>query len=116
MIGVYLQGLERHGVPYMKDGGYVYLSLPERLPHQIRDDTSLHPCMGDETVLDLALSYFRGRYADPVKIAFAIAQFQETPILDMSVPLVKGRIIEIPSDDYLDEIAYGEALAETPQI
>lgn len=116
MIGVFLGGLERHGEPYSYEDGKTYVSLPERLPDEERDDSTTHIATGNENLLDIAVLYYGGAYRNPVDLWQVIAQFQEETIIDPSVPVEKGTVVLIPSVDYCTEIAFGEMLSDYPQI
>lgn len=115
ILGIYLQGLERHGVAYTDGEGRLFVSLPEHLPFEVRDDSGVHVCKGGETLLELAIGYYRDSYANPIDMVDVIAEFQENRIVDRSVPLEAGRIVLIPSTTYNEEIAFGEDLSEYPQ-
>ena len=114
-LTIYLYGLEKHGTPYIADSIKVYVSLPERIPFEIRDDSITHVCTGKERVFDLAIRYYRGLYKNPIDHWRTIAQFQEDPIIDPSIPLRSGRIITIPSPAFNDDVAYGDSLTDYPQ-
>jgi len=115
-LDLFLGGLLRHGTPYISSyDGRVHLSLPERLPFTQRDDTKTHICKGHENCYDLAVSYYP-RVADPAERAEIIAQFQEDPILDLTVPLPQGRLVLIPSESYIQFIAFGDSLTEYPEF
>ena len=115
-LDVHLHGLLRHGSAYVSAyDGRVHLSLPERLPFADRDDTRIHICKGKENCFDLAVSYYP-RAVQPANRAEIIAQCQEDPIMDLTVPIAIGRAILIPSEEYIQFIALGETLTDTPEF
>jgi hypothetical protein len=112
-----LSWLNRHGDVYQNEDGELHLTLPERLPHQVRDDTFVHPCKeGGEYLLDIAVYYYKNQIANPVDCWEIIAQFQEDPIVDGSVPLPGGTALQIPSIEYIIEVALGEQLRQYPEL
>lgn len=115
-LTVYLPWLARHGQAYQNAAGVIHLTLPERLPHVIRDDSVIHVCKGDERLQDIAVYYYRDTYENAVDMWEVIAQFQEDPIVDGSIPLPANRVLEIPSVEYIQEVALGEPLHEYPAI
>lgn len=116
LFAVYLKGLERHGTAYADAQGRVYLSLPERLRHEERSDTIYHVARSGEYLCDLAAAYYAKYYERPLELVPVLAQFQEYPIVDASLPLEEGQIVEIPSVVWIESEAYGDPLTETPQI
>ena len=115
-LDIKLHGLLRHGSPYVSEyDGRVHLSLPERLPFVVRDDSRTHVAKGAENCFDLAKLYYNkdSKSADKAEI---IAQFQEDPILDLSTPIQYGRVVIIPSEKYIQFIAYGDSLTEYPEF
>ena len=115
-LNVYLTGLAIHGYVYRSAAvDRVFLSLPERLPHQQRHDSRMHICKGSETLFDIANMYYP-RARRPVDYAQVIAQFQEDPVIDLLLPLDVNRIIMVPSEEYIQDIAYGSSLTEYPVL
>lgn len=116
-LSLYLAGLARHSYAY-KDvaTGKVYLALPERLPFQIRDDTDIYICKGGEYLANLAVSAYSNLFMFPIDLVSIIAQFQEEPIIDTSIPLSTRDIILFPSPEYIQEVAYGDSLTDYPKI
>lgn len=112
LIGIYLQGTERHGLAYNAGDGKLYVSLPERVPYLGEDGAIPHICTGNENLLDISLAYFRGLYQDPVSKWWIIAQAQDDPVVDPLVPLKKGTILMIPSISFIEEVAEGDSLSE----
>jgi hypothetical protein len=115
-LGVYLEGLERHGTAYTKADGTIHLTLRERIPFIHREDTDLYVCKGGETLLDVAILAYKDYYEFPVDQWQVLQEFQEDPIQDPSVPLPQGLVLAVPSPDFLEEVPYGEDLTEYPQI
>lgn len=116
-IELFLSGLARHAKPYRNDDtGILCLSLPERLPTQIRDDSLLHISKEGDTCLSLAVAYFKDALEPPTEMAVLIANFQDPPIVDMSIPIEPGRVVQIPSMGYRQEVYEGDTLTETPRM
>lgn len=115
-LTVHLPRLLRHGYAYKNDLGEVHTSIPERLPHIEYDSAIPHICKGGEYVQDLAVLYYKAILDYAVDAAEIIAQYQDDPIVDISVPLDANRVIMIPPLLYIQEVAYSDSLAETPRI
>lgn len=115
-VTLQLAWLNRHGVPYRTDRGEVHLTTPERLPHQQRDDTSIHVCRGGERLIDVAMVHFKDYIDWAADCWEVIAQFQDPPIVDGSVPLPHGTVLQIPSLEYVQEVAFGDPLHEYPVL
>lgn len=116
-IELFLTGQANHAKPYrVSETGILYLSLPERMPHQERDDTQVHICKGGETLFSLANSYYRAVLDNPLIMAPIIADFQDPPIVDRSVTLDRGKVILIPSLSYKQEVVDGDTLTESPRM
>lgn len=115
-LDAFLFGLARHGASYKDEGGRIYLSLRERLPFIDRDDWITHICKGGERCADLAIKYFKRYFMHPVDAAPIIAECQEYPILNVFDRLEQGRVMLIPSNDYINDIAYGTTLYDTPKL
>jgi hypothetical protein len=109
--------LGRHGQVYRDLGtGKVYVTIPERIPNVEEPDNRIHVCRGGETILDVTVLFFKDVFPCPVDIWPVVAQFQEEPILDPFLPLDSGRVLTIPSPDFVRNVAYGDSLAEFPVI
>src|SRR5512137_1188534 len=86
------------------------LQLTEREPYRFREhsDTRVHTVVQGDTLWDLA-----GRYFAPLPRAcgywWAIADFQEDPIVDPTIALEPGRRLFIPSLRVLTDVILGEA-------
>jgi hypothetical protein len=115
-LDAFVFGLARHGASYRDDTGKVFLSLRERLPFIDRADWITHVCKGGERCVDLAIKYFKRFFAFPVDAAPIIAECQEFPVLNVTDLLEKGRVVLIPSPDYVNDYAYGSSLLDTPRI
>jgi len=117
MQGIYLKGLSRHSTVYEDTTrGELHLTLPERLPYEPTDDCWIHICHGDERLFDIAIAYFKDAYQDAVDLWETIAQFQEEPIQDPFVPLPEGKVLLIPSVNYIETTVFGEPLTQWPQL
>jgi hypothetical protein len=112
----YLPWLQRHGEIYQNSADEVHISRPERLPHVQRDDTIVHICKEGERLQDIAVAYYKDAFAEPVDMWEVIAQFQEDPIVDGSVPPGADRVLLIPSAEYVKEVALGDPLHEYPVL
>jgi hypothetical protein len=117
-FGVNLHGLERHGEAYADENDRVFISLPERVPPMERDDSGVHVVQSDggETLMDVAILYYKELFQNPVDMAEIIAQFQEHTVVDMSVPLDQGTILLLPSVEFIADVALGDSLSEFPQL
>jgi hypothetical protein len=114
--GLYLERLARHATVYKNSLEELHLTLPERLPHVLSEFVTTHVCKGEERLQNIANKYYRGLLEFPLDAVDIIAQFQEEPIIDTSVPLEPNRVILIPPLSYIQEIAYGDSLTEYPTI
>jgi len=115
-LSLNLSGLSRHGYAYTGVDGKLYLSLPERLPHEDDSDAVPYTCRGSEYLTDIANAYYAKLFRRPEDVAEVIAEFQEDPIVDLSIPPPQGRVLMLPSPDYIMAIAYGESLSEIPEM
>jgi hypothetical protein len=115
-LTTYLPWLQRHGQIYQNDADELHITVPERVPHVLRDDTVVHICKADERLQDIAVYYYKNSIEAPVDCWEIIAQFQEDPIIDGSVPMEAGRVLLIPSLAYIQEVALGDPLYEYPQL
>lgn len=96
--------------------GLLYLSLPERLPWQPRNDTVLYSAKEGEYLFDIVAGHYSNIYSAPWYIVEIVAQFQPIPLIDPSVPLPAGLEIQLPSTEYIETVALGDSLAETPEL
>ena len=115
-LTTYLPWLQRHGRIYQNDLGEIHITVPERVPHIMREDTIVHICKEGEYLQNIALLYFKNDFENAVDMWEIIAQFQEDPIIDGSIPMTQGRILEIPSAEYIKEVALGDPLYEYPVL
>lgn len=115
-ISLFLPGLSRHGYAYEGADGKIYLSLPERLPHEPREDSIPYECNGSEYLFNIACAFYRGLFKNPEDVAEIIAEFQEDPIIDISVPPPQGTILQLPSPEYILQYAYGDSLSDIPDL
>ena len=108
----YLSWLGRHGELYCNHLGETHLTITERLPYVDYDDVITHICKKGECLLDVAVYYYKDRVDRPADCWEIIANYQDDPIIDGSVPLTAGRVILIPPQSYIQEVALGMALRE----
>jgi hypothetical protein len=109
--------LYRHAQAFKKsEDGLLYWGLPERLPHEDRDDTTVHTCHGGEFLWQLAQDYYGDVVGNAGDWADIIAQFQPNPIVDRSVPCRSGQEVLIPSLEYIEEVALGDSLMDVQEL
>jgi len=113
---VFTSSVYRHAVALQEDDGTIYFSLPERLPFEDRDDTIIHSASGTEYLWELAQRYYAQNRVNAFDMWEVIAQFQPEPIQDASLPVPKGQIVLIPSEDYIEDFLFGEPLSLVPVI
>lgn len=87
-------------IAFKRNGGVLYLSTPDRIAYEEREDTIIHEAMDGETVYGLAEKYFG---EDGWKRWDIIAQFQPNPIIDPTVPFEVGQTVYIPSRRFIEE-------------
>jgi len=111
-----LGGLYRHGYVYEGVDGRLYISVPERMPAlEIVD--GYYPVVhesrgGGETLMNIAIRYYKGILGVPLDAWEVVAQFQEDPVLDPFVPLARGRLLQIPPSSFYSSVVYGTPLSE----
>jgi len=115
-LSAYLTGLLRHGTLYLNDLGETHVFLPERIPHVEDDRAVTHVCNGNENLFDIVVNFYRRKVRSPIDVVEVVAQFQEEPIIDYSVPLAAQRVLMLPSVAYIQDVAFGDSLAEFPKI
>jgi hypothetical protein len=115
-LSVYIDRLQRHGAPYRNDDGETHVDLPERLPHVHYEQATTFICGGGERLHDIVIARYNGIVEDPIDMLDIVAQYQEEPILDTSIPLPAGLVLELPPPLYRQDVAYGDSLAEYPKI
>ena len=111
-----VSSLYRHASIRRLDDGTVLHTLPERLPYENRDDTTIHIATGGAYLWDLAKLHYGQTQPSAWDLWEVIAEFQPVPITDASLPLRKGTEIHIPSDEYIAEVVDGAPLSDTPEI
>jgi len=111
-------GLYIHSRIYTNTNDETHFSLPERVPgDQIEPDVyTYHVVSHGERIHDIAVTYYRGQYPDPVSLWEPLAQIQDPPLQDPLRPLDPGSTVRIPPLSVLTDIAYGESLVDTPEI
>lgn len=115
-LNLYLPWLARHGQAYQNALGEVHISLPERIPFADRDDVITHVCKEGEYLPQIALHYYKNKLPDPILAWEVLAQCQEDPIVDGSLPLRSGTVLVIPHPDYIEQVALGDPLHEFPEL
>jgi len=116
VINQYLSGLLRHGTVYQNSLGETHVYLPERLPHSHDEMVRTHVCRGAENLFDICVQHYKSRVRDPIDTVEIVAQYQEDPIIDYSIPPPAGTVLQMPSPAYIQDVAYGESLTEFPVI
>jgi len=117
MLSIPLRDFNRHGRAYRDtETGVVHLTLPERMAYVDVPGIIFHTASGKETVLHLAVRYYRGHYRNPVAKAPVIQQFQPVPILNPLEPIPAGQTVYIPPVEYIEGIALSDSLVENPQL
>jgi len=111
-----LGGLYRHGAIYEGADGRLYVSVPERLPaFDVVDGqyAAVYAARGGgETLIDVALLYYRGTLSSPVDAWEVLAQFQDDPLVDPFCYLTRGRLLQVPPAAYFGAYAYGDSLLD----
>jgi len=115
-IAPFVSGLLRHGEAYVNDLGETHISLPERLPHVVDERSVTYICGGAERLHDIVIEHYDGKITDPIDAVEIVAQYQEDPIIDYSLPLHAGRVLLLPPPSYIQDVAYGDSLSEFPKI
>lgn len=115
-LTIRLDRLARHASAYQNELGEIHLTLPERLPHVTSDEDVTYVCSGAERLQDIVCKMYHGLLDHPIDAVEIVAQFQEDPIVDTSVPPEANQVIMLPSLNYIQEIAYGDPLTEFPEI
>jgi len=115
-LGIYLTGLNRHAYAYQDTSTLkVYLSLRERMP-KVDDDPWIYICKGGEYLHSVVISAYKQFFAQPLDLLPVVAETQDPPIIDLSVPLQAGLVLELPSLSYMVDFPLGDTLTETPRI
>lgn len=112
----YLPWLSRHGETYQNEFGETQLTITERLPAIEYDDTITHVAKAGENLFDIAVHYYQHQIENAADCWEILAECQEDPIIDGSVPLRAGQIILVPPVAYIQEVALGTSLRDTPQL
>jgi hypothetical protein len=94
----------------------ILFRLPERVDYEDDDDIIIHIVADGERLYDIAQFHYGTARNNPWDMWEVIAQFQPEPILDPSVILETGREIYIPSSEFIEEVAYGPTLTDTPKL
>jgi len=115
-LSAYLPWLSRHGEVYQNELGETQLTITERLPSIGYDETITHIVKEGETLFDIAVHYYKDQVDNAADCWEILAECQEEPILDGSVPLRAGQLILVPPRSYIQEIALGSSLRDSPQL
>lgn len=115
-LSAYLPWLARHGEAYLNELGETQLTITERLPSVSYDEAYTHIVKEGETLIDIAVRYYQNQTENPADCWEIIAECQEDPIIDGSVPLRAGQLILVPPPAFIQEIALGPSLRDTPQL
>jgi hypothetical protein len=88
--------------------GKLYLTDREPFRFVERSDNRFHTVQEDDTLFSLAFQYFE-RLPRPDQFFWVIADFQPEPIVDVTLALLKGTTIVVPSMRCLVEEILNEA-------
>lgn len=109
MVGKYSRYLFCESV--VDDQNRVFLGDRKRFTYRERSDNRYHVVAEGDTLFVLASTYFNAvelqgePWWSPAMLYWVIADFQPTPIFDVTLPLEIGRTIVIPSVRvFLEEI------------
>lgn len=82
-----------------------------RLPIKYIDDpdTTIHVIKEGDTLQKLANAYYKG-FSSPSTLWWVIAEFQQTPIVDPTIKLKPGTLLNIPSSNLVSSIINKSAL------
>jgi hypothetical protein len=100
------------------EGGNLFLSarIPFRYDDTL-DDTIQHEVREGDSLASIAYQYYKGlKRPDetrrdgwgPEHLWWVICEFQPTPILDPTLALEIGRVLEIPSPEAVQRYVFGE--------
>lgn len=112
-------GLYRHALVMRdpdEDNELIFL-LPEQVEYQPHDGMTVFAVEVAQTLQEICMAHYGAtsvRY--PWRTAEIVAQFQPSPILDLSVPIQTKRMLYLPSVDWIDAVAYGDTLTEVPDL
>jgi len=115
-LTAYLPWLSRHGEAYQNAKGETQLTIIERLPSINYDESITHIAKEGENLFDVAVYYYKDHIDNPADCWEIIAESQEDPIVDGSVPLKAGTLLLIPPRSYIQEVALGTSLRDSPPL
>lgn len=114
---VYVSGTYRHsGLTFDDREAQLVCTLPEAIPFRSSEDPTVHTANGLELLHDVLVRHYGRAFQQPLNLLDFVCQYQPTPLLDVSTPLPYGLEVYLPSPVYLNEVAFGDSLAEIPQI
>jgi len=111
-----LRGLYRHSTVEQTDEGRIYPGLPERVSWELRDDTALYRTAEKEYLHDIVVGFYKGYYTQPLFVVEIVAQFQQPPIIDVSVPLPADYTLQLPSTDFIESVAMSDDSVWLPEM
>jgi hypothetical protein len=109
-------GVYKHAPLARREDDSLMFMLPERISFDPDDEYTMHVCQGNERLRDLAIKYYYRAHYNPLDLWPIIRDFQPEPIQDASIPLKAGTIVYMPSDEFIEEIAHGDPLSDTPEV
>lgn len=116
-VAVFSSGLYRHAQAFKKSGtGLIYFSNPERIPYEDREDTIIHTCRGGEFLWEICQEYYLSVVPNPIDMMEIVANFQPAPLQDWTVPLRRGQVLLIPSNDFIEEVPFGDSLMDEQDL
>lgn len=86
-----------------------------RIPFSYMDDdgTTVHVVKEGDTLHKLANTYYQG-FRNPASLWWVIADFQRTPIVDPTLQLEAGTLLNIPSANLVGRLVNTSALDRIP--
>jgi len=90
------------------DQGRQYLTDREPFRYAVFDDNRVHVCRDGDTLQGIASTYF-APLPDAPLLWWILADFQKSPIIDPTVKLTAGRVIDVPSVRTIVDRIFSEA-------
>jgi len=113
---ILVDSIYRHAPADQLPDGTVIFLLPERVEFEDDDDVIIHRANANEYLWDICMRYYGQVQLNTMDLPEVLANFQPDPILDLSLPLAEGRDVYIPSMDFIQDVAKGPSLADTPAL